>query len=129
MFHSSISRTLRARIVACTLVLFFSSGVFAKKHAEGGFNKTEIKAVSKLLKRYGVVALSETKQGVFKAMTLAVRIDAPRQTVFDIFKDPLKFNYLSSLFEEAKVLDNHAESKAYSCASEERGRWCWYPPR
>jgi hypothetical protein len=105
-------------VLICVCGLFYSARAHAKKHAEGGFDKAEMQAVSKLLKRYGVVALSETKpNGMPRAMTLAVRVDAPRQVVFDIFKDPLKFNFLSSLFEEAKVLDNHAESKAYSWAS------------
>lgn len=90
----------------------------AAAHAPGGFSKEEIKAVSALLDRYGVVGLSESlENGSPKAMTLAVRINAPREAVFETFEDPLRFNYLSSLFEEAKVLEKNESTKAYSWAS------------
>ncbi len=99
-------------------LIFAVSLSASAKHAEGGFSAEELKIVAELLNRNGVVGLTESlPNGAPKAMTLAVRIDAPRQTVFDIFKDPLKFNYLSSLFEEAKVLDGNESSKAYSWAS------------
>lgn len=114
-----IHRTVR--IIVLLLVsssLAIAADGHAKKHAPGGFSKNEMESISKLLKKYGVVALSEIRSASGPAaMTLALRIDAPRDVVFGIFGDPLKFNYLSSLFEESKVLDNHDGSKAYSWAS------------
>ena len=101
---------------AITLCLFPGDAVAA--HAEGGFSKGEVESMRKLLNRYGVVALCENREnGDPKAMTLAVRVNAPRETVLNIFKDPTQFNFISSLFEEGKVLDDHGESKAYSWAS------------
>ena len=100
-------------VVGCGI----SFPVYAK-HAEGGFSKEELRNVSKLLDRYGVVGISESlSNGAPKAMTLAVRINAPRQAVFEVFKDPTKFNYISSLFEEGKVLEKSNSSTAYSWAS------------
>jgi hypothetical protein len=105
------------------IVFFVFLGVLpcfsvAAARATGGFSKEELKAVSALLDRYGVVGLSESlEDGSPKAMTLAVRINAPREAVFGIFKDPLQFNYLSSLFEEAKILEKNESTTAYSWAS------------
>ncbi len=99
-----------------TFLMISSSAV--AKHAEGGFSKEELQSVSKLLDRYGVVGLSESlPDGSPKAMTLAIRINAQREAVFDVFKDPTKFNYISSLFEEGKVLEQSNASTAYSWAS------------
>lgn len=106
-----VSRLVFAVIVLCSLPS-------SAKHAEGGFSTEELKIVSKLLDRYGVVGLSESRpDGAPKAMTLAVRINAPREAVFDVFKDPTKFNFISSLFEEGKVLEENRASTAYSWAS------------
>ncbi len=134
-FLSSHYRMLSSLLLG--VVLLCPVNVSAKKHAEGGFNKEELKAVSDLLKRYGVVALAENERdGVPKAMTLAVRIAAPRDVAFSIFEDPKKFYYLSTLFEEAKILDNHDTSKAYSWASRHKlfsvvgtNTITLYPPR
>ncbi len=134
MIHRTV-RLLALIIVSANLSI--APATHAEKHAPGGFSKSEIESISKLLKKYGVVALSENRSASGRpAMTLALRIDAPRQVVFDIFKDPLKFNYLSSLFEEAKVLDNHDGSKAYSWASRHQlfsvvgtNNITLYPPR
>ena len=98
-------------------VMVVSSSTEAAR-AEGGLNKTEAEAVKKLLNRYGVVALVENlPNGSPRAMTLAVRVNAPREIALGIFRDPTKFNFISSLFEEGKVLDDHESNKAYSWAS------------
>ncbi|MDJ0764669.1 MAG: hypothetical protein QNJ97_16945 [Myxococcota bacterium] len=93
-----------------------------RAEVSGGFSKAELKTILPLLKQHGVVALAETHtDGSPKAMTLAIRINAPRKTVIDIFEDPLNFYYISTLFKENKVLQTHANTKAYSWAS--RHKW------
>jgi hypothetical protein len=105
-------------LLSVTSICLSVSFAASAKRADGGFSAEELKIVSDLLNRNDVVGISESlSSGSPKSMTLAVRINAPRQTVFDVFKDPLKFNYISSLFEEAKVLDDNESSKAYSWAS------------
>ena len=104
--------------VALLCALSYSSISHASSKALGGFNRQEMESISPLLRRGRVVSLIETKDNGFpKAMTLAVRINAPRPVSFSVFEDPKKFHFLSTLFEEAKILDGHKGSTAYSWAS------------
>ena len=86
--------------------------------AKGGFSSKEIRSILPLLQRHGVVSLVETaKNGGSEAMTLAVRINAPRDVTFKIFENPENFYYISTLFKENKVLQEHTNVKAWSWAS------------
>jgi hypothetical protein len=95
-----------------------AAGPAAAGKAAGGFSKAEIDAIRPLLRRYDMVGLGESKpNGAPKAMTLAVRVNAPRDKVFKVFENPENFYYLSTLFKENKVLQEHDNSKAWSWAS------------
>lgn len=86
--------------------------------APGGFSKQEVEAIAPLLRRHGLVGLSETKANdAPEAMTLAVRVAAPREQVFKVFENPENFYYLSTLFKENEVLQQHENNKAWSWAS------------
>lgn len=90
----------------------------AADKAPGGFSAAEVKAIQPLLKRHGVVALSESNpDGSPKAMTLAIRVDAPREKVFKVLENPENFYYLSTLFKENKVIQKHDNTQAWSWAS------------
>ncbi|MCP4675893.1 MAG: hypothetical protein GY854_10385 [Deltaproteobacteria bacterium] len=109
----------------------------ARAASPGGFSAAELKKITPILNRYGVIALAETHaDGAPKAMTLTVRVNAPRKEVFKVFEKPENFSYISRLFKENKVLEKHDKSKAYSWAS--RHKWfsfvgtnsiSLYPPR
>ena len=106
-------------------------------NAAGGFSGAELSKLTPVLDRYGVVGLSEMDaKGLPKAITLAVRIRAPRDVVFDIFKDPKNFYYLSTLFKENRALERHENSLAYEWASRHKffsftgvNHIAYYPPR
>jgi hypothetical protein len=88
----------------------------------GGFSKEEIRSIGPLLKRHGTVGLSETNaDGSPSAMTLAIKINAPRETVFKVFEKPENFYYVSRLFKENKIIQKHGNTMAYSWAS--RHKW------
>ena len=66
--------------------------------APGGFSGAELKAIRPLFGQYDVVSLAETDAaGSPKAMTLAIRVDAPKAEAFAVFEDPEKFSYISRL--------------------------------
>jgi hypothetical protein len=110
-----ISTTLA---VALALGLVTALGPAAAVKAPGGFSKDEVKAIAPLLRRHGVVGLAESKpNGAPKAMTLAVRVKAPRKQVFEVFEDPENFYYLSTLFKENEVIEKHDNNQAWSWAS------------
>ncbi|MCP4601546.1 MAG: hypothetical protein GY847_13710 [Proteobacteria bacterium] len=103
----------------------------------GGFSAAELKSILPILKQYGSISLAETlPDGSPKAMTLALRINAPRKEAFKVFENPENFSYISRLFRENKILQKHDGSTAYSWAS--RHKWfsfvgtniiALYPPR
>ncbi len=89
---------------------------------QGGFSNEEIRAIAPLLKRHRTVGLSETNaDGSPSAMTLAIRINAPRETVFKVFDDPENFYYISRLFRENTVIQKHDNTVVYAWAS--RHKW------
>lgn len=124
-------------------ILVFLLGVSVCRPGSGasksvsGFSGEELRKIAPLFDIHGMVALAETDpRGNPKAMTLAVRINAPREKAFKIFENPENFYYISTLFKENKVLQSHGSSKAYSWAS--RHKWfsftgvnniALYPPR
>ncbi len=123
-------------IVACATVLAAARPVAADKPL-GGFNAAELKSIIPALKKNDMIGLSERHpNGQFKAMTLAIRIKAPREVVFDIFQNPKNFYYLSTLFKENEVLQRHGNSLVYSWASRHKlfsftgmNQIDLYPPR
>lgn len=74
--------------------------------------------------------------GAPKTMTLAIRIAAKRDTVFNLFTDPSNFYYVSTLFKENTVLDKHQNAMVWSWASRHKiisvtgkNSIALYPPR
>ncbi len=117
-----LSRTSRRLLLIATAVIVVGLTSRAEAAPPGGFSAAELKAIAPLFDIYGIVALAETNpDGSPKAMTLAVRINAPRKEAFKVFENPENFNYLSRLFKENKVLQEHDNSKAWSWAS--RHKW------
>ncbi|MBW2277978.1 MAG: SRPBCC family protein, partial [Deltaproteobacteria bacterium] len=117
---SRTNRLFISTIVALTLALGITTGLrpASAGKAAGGFSKEEVRAITPLLRRHGMVGLAESKpDGEPKAMTLAVRVKAPREQVFKVFENPENFYYLSTLFKENEVLQEHDNNKAWSWAS------------
>ncbi len=111
-----ITRITQAAALALA-ALFLAAPASADK-APGGFSAGEVESILPLLRNGRLVALSETdSRGDLEAMTLAVRVDAPRDKTFEVFEDPSKFYYLSPLFKENEVLQEHGRSKSFSWAS------------
>ena len=135
--------TRKPRLYILIAAIVLTSGVTVgnpggvRAASPGGFSAAELKSITPVFKRYGLIALAETEtNGAPKGMTLAVRIKAPRKEVFKIFEKPENFSYISRLFRENKVLEKHDKSTAYSWAS--RHKWfsfvgtnslALYPPR
>lgn len=128
-------------VPAAALALFAATALAAPPadaaKAPGGFSSDEVAAIAPLLKRYGVVAVSETDaRGEPTSMTLAIRVNASREKTFEVFEDPRNFYYISTLFKENKVLQEHDNSKAFSWASRHklfsftgRNTIALFPPR
>ena len=86
--------------------------------AVGGFSADEIKAIKPLFGRHEVIALTESDdKGNPRAVTLAVRVAASRENTFKVFENPENFYYISTLFKENRVLQQHGNATAYSWAS------------
>ena len=95
---------------------FVSPAGAASSH--GGFSKAEVLSVEPLFKSYDLIGLAEVdSRGKPTSMTLAVEINAPREVIFEIFKDPKNYYYLSTLFKENRLLESHDNTLAYSWAS------------
>jgi len=130
-------KTPRLALVSLALALFAVSPAARAGKAPGGFSAAEVSSIRPLLGRHGLVALSETHpDGSPKAMTLAIRIAAPREKVFEALGDPRNFYYLSTLFKENEILQEHDNSKAYTWASRHKlfsftgmNTIALYPPR
>jgi len=105
--------------------------------APGGFSAPEVKAITPLLRRHGVIGLAESKaNGEPEAMTLAVRVDATQEQAFKVFENPENFYYLSTLFKENELIQQHDNNKAWSWASRHKlfsftgtNTIALYPPR
>lgn len=127
--------------LAASLLLFASLAMApwarAAELAGPGLSEAELKAIAPLLDRYDTVALLETKaDGNLRDMTLAIRVNAPRATVFSVFANPEDFYYISTLFKENKVQDSHDNTKAWTWASRHQlfsftgmNTIALYPPR
>jgi hypothetical protein len=124
--HTGLRRVFRILgaifgVLVLGLILAVPSAV-SGNGGQGGFSKKEIRSIAPLLKRHGTVGLSETKaDGSPSAITLAIKINAPRETVFQVFKNPENFYYISRLFKENKIIQKHDNTIAYSWAS--RHKW------
>ncbi|MBN2342110.1 MAG: hypothetical protein JXX29_11095 [Deltaproteobacteria bacterium] len=103
----------------------------------GGFTGDEIKNLLPLLRQHDAMGLTEyDDKGAPKSMTLAIRIAAKRETVFQLFTDPANFYYVSTLFKENTVLDEHQNAMVWSWASRHKilsvtgkNSIALYPPR
>jgi hypothetical protein len=124
--HTGLRRDLRSRwVIFCVLVLGLiwavpSAGGGDRK--QGGFSKEEIRSIVPLLKHHGMVGLAQTNgDGSPRTMALAIKIKAPRETVFKVFENPENFYYISRLFKENKVIEKHGNTVSYAWAS--RHKW------
>jgi hypothetical protein len=121
-----------AALVLCSLL---PGPALAEK--VGGFSKSEIESITPLFKRQDLVALAESHpDGTPKAITLAVKINAPREAIFKIFEKPENFYYVSRLFKENKLIQKHGDTTAYSWASRHKflsvtgtNQMTLFPPR
>jgi len=102
----------------------------------GGFSQSELAQLAPLLVKNDTVGLSEfDKTGKPVSMTLATRIRAKRDTVFQLFTDPENFYYISTLFKENTILDRTENAIVWTWASRHkffsivgRNRIVLYPP-
>jgi hypothetical protein len=87
----------------------------------GGLSAEELKAITPLLRRHDVVGLTESRpDGEPAAMTLAIRVKAPRAVAFGVLEDPTNFYYLSTLFKENEIVEQHDNAKAWTWASRQK---------
>lgn len=108
----------RAAALAALALALLAALPASAARAPGGFSADELKAIAPLFARHDVVILSESSAaGEPAAMTLAVRVRAPRATVFATLEDPNNFYYLSTLFKENDVIEEHDNAKAWTWAS------------
>lgn len=126
-----------AALLAAALLACPAGAVAAAPAHAGGFSAAELRSIRPLLDRHEVVALAESDElGEPKAMTLAIRVPASRANTFKVFEDPENFYYISTLFKENKVLQEHGNTKAFSWASRHklfsvvgRNTIALFPPR
>jgi hypothetical protein len=118
--RSPRSRALVALIAISLAAVFIPAGAAAAK-APGGLSAEELKALAPLLKRHDVVGVTETQpNGEPASMTLALRVKAPRAIAFGVLEDPTNFYYLSTLFKENEIVEQHDNSKAWTWASRQK---------
>jgi hypothetical protein len=90
----------------------------AAAKAPGGLSDAELKAIAPLFKRHDVIGVTESSsKGEPTSMTLAVRVKAPRAVAFSVLENPSNFYYLSTLFKENEIVQEHDNSKAWTWAS------------
>jgi len=111
------SRALFA-LLAISLAAVAVPAPAAAAKAPGGLSAEELKAITPLLRRHDVVGVAESRpDGEPASMTLALRVKAPRAIAFSVLEDPSNFYYLSTLFKENEVVQQHDNSKAWTWAS------------
>jgi len=116
------SRTICSRALVALIAVFAAATVApedaAAAKAPGGLSDAELKAISPLFKRHDVIGVAESlPNGEPASMTLAVRVKASRAVAFSALEDPSNFYYLSTLFKENEVVQEHDNSKAWTWAS------------
>jgi ribosome-associated toxin RatA of RatAB toxin-antitoxin module len=118
MIVNQSTRPLLPIVVTLTATLALLLAAPAAARAPGGFSATELKSILPLLRKHGLVGLSESHDnGEPKSMTLAIRVKASREQVFSVFEKPENFYYISTLFKENNVLQRHDNNQAWSWAS------------
>ncbi len=119
-------------------VLFIISSTGISHAAQTkGFSGNDVKTLLPVLKRHDTIGFTEfNKNGSPKAISLATRIHANTDTVFNIFKDPDNFYYISTLFKENKIIDQTDNMILWSWASRHsfftitgKNSITLYPPR
>lgn len=118
------------------MILSTVHSVAAAKSSHG-LTGQEIKSLIPLLKSHDSLGLTQfDDKGNPKSITLAIRIAAKRDTVFSLFKDPSNFYYISTLFKENTILDEHTNAMVWSWASRHKilsvtgtNNIALYPPR
>ena len=124
-------------IVAMLAALLGAAATASAAKAPGGLSAAELKAITPLLSKHDVIALAESSPtGEPVSMTMALRVKAPRDVVFGVLKDPTSFYYLSTLFKENEIVEQHDNAKAWTWASRQKlfsvtgmNTIALYPPR
>jgi hypothetical protein len=124
-------------LLAISLLAAFVPAPAAAAKAPGGLSAEELKAITPLLRRHDDVGVTETAaNGEPASMTLAIRVKAPRAVAFSVLEDPTNFYYLSTLFKENEIVEQHDNSKAWTWASRQKlfsvtgmNTIALYPPR
>ncbi|MBN2719028.1 MAG: hypothetical protein JXX14_24485 [Deltaproteobacteria bacterium] len=100
-------------------------------------DEKEIKSLIPMLKAHDALGITRfDEKGSPRDVTMAVRIAANRDTILNIFRDPDNFYFVSTLFKENTVLDEHENAMVWSWASRHkilsvtgRNSLVMYPPR
>ena len=124
-------------LIACTVAAILACPLNAIADTTIPLDGKEIKSLIPILKKYDSVGLTQfTENGAPKKISMAVRIAAKRETVLNVFKDPDNFYYVSTLFKENTVLDEHQNAMVWSWASRHKflsvtgkNSIAIYPPR
>lgn len=78
----------------------------------------DVHALLPILRQHELLALvSQDARGKTPMMTVALRIHAPRNVVFDLFRDPDNFYYISTLFKENTQVATRDNAFAWTWAS------------
>lgn len=134
--HTTRSAALVA-LAAIALAAAVAPPDAAAAKAPGGLSDAELKAIAPLLKKHDVIGVTESSAtGEPTAMTLALRVKAPRAVAFKVMEDPTNFYYLSTLFKENEIVEQHDNAKAWTWASRQKlfsvtgmNTIALYPPR
>ncbi|MCK9460139.1 MAG: hypothetical protein M0R80_10915 [Proteobacteria bacterium] len=134
--HSNRCRVLVV-FVAVILAAAAAPPPASAAKAPGGLSAEELKAITPLFRRHDIVGLAESQpNGDPASMTLAVRVKAPRAVAFSALENPSNFYYLSTLFKENEIVQQHDNSKAWTWASRHKlfsvtgmNTIALYPPR
>ncbi|MBN2803922.1 MAG: hypothetical protein JXR91_12590 [Deltaproteobacteria bacterium] len=109
---------MKVSLIALIIFSFLFSGLSYADSSKPTFSGSDVKALIPVLKHHDTVGLTVIdKEGVPESINLATRIRAKRDTVFNIFKDPDNFYYISTLFKENKILDSTDNMILWSWAS------------
>lgn len=138
MIYRPIKSTPLLQFISCVNILWLlASSVASAKPADASLTGEDIKSLMPVLQRHDTLGITHfANDGTPDRISMVIRIAAKRETILEIFKDPANFYYVSSLFKENIVLDEHQNAMVWSWASRHKilsvtgkNRLATYPPR